>query len=98
MRWYAGGMHPLGWVMMILFWIALIALIVWLVMRLIPAGGSRRDVAAGPPAPPQVLPPGAPAPESPLDILDRRFARGELDLETYRAQRSALIEARGGER
>jgi putative membrane protein len=33
--------------------------------------------------------------ESALDILDRRFASGEFDLETYQAQRAALIAARG---
>jgi putative membrane protein len=30
---------------------------------------------------------------NPLDILDERFARGEVDLEAYRAQRAALEEA-----
>lgn len=83
MGWYGGGMGWAGWVFMGLFWIALLALIIWLVIKLLP-GTSR----SAPPGPPQA--------ESPLDILDRRFARGEIDLETYQAQRAALIEARGG--
>jgi len=33
--------------------------------------------------------------ETPEEILDRRFARGEVDLETYQAQRAALKSARG---
>jgi putative membrane protein len=33
--------------------------------------------------------------ETPEEILDRRFARGEIDVETYQAQRAALSESRG---
>jgi putative membrane protein len=77
------------WVFMGLFWLALIAVIVWLVVQLLPARGG--TTSAGPGA---AAPPG----ESPLDILDRRLARGEVDLETYRAQRAALLESRGDQR
>ena len=86
MGWYGGGMGGGAWLLMGLFWVALI---VWLVVRLLP------DRAATTAPPPSPLPP---AQESPLDILDRRLARGEVDLETYRAQRAALLEARGGAR
>lgn len=89
MGWYGGGMGPGMWVFMGLFWIALIALIIWLVVKLLP---SKAQSAA-----PPVSALGG-VPESPLEILDRRFARGEVDLETYKAQRAALVEARGGER
>lgn len=82
MGWYGGGMGWVGWLGMAVFWIAIIALIIWLVVKLLPASSS----SASPP----------PLGESPLDILDRRFARGEIDLETYQIQRAALIEARGG--
>ena len=80
MGWYGGGMGPLGWLVMGLFWLILLGLIVWLVTRLLPAGsgGTTR-------------PPG----ESPLEILDRRLASGEIDLDTWQAQRAALIAARG---
>ena len=35
-------------------------------------------------------------PEDPLEILDRRFARGELDAEQYRRARDELTAARSG--
>ena len=89
MGWYGGGMGPGMWAFMGLFWVALIALIIWLVVKLLPSKAQ--------PAAPPVSAQG-PVPESPLEILDRRFARGEVDLETYKAQRAALVEARGGER
>jgi putative membrane protein len=79
MAWGAG-------IFMGLFWIALIAVIVWLVVRLFPA----RSQGGG------AVPTPQPGPESPLEILDRRLAQGEIDLETYQAHRAALIAARGG--
>ena len=77
-----GGMGWGGMVGMILVWVVLIAAIVWAVSRLLPG----RKVEDGRPAAGQ---------EKPQDILDRRFARGEIDLETYQAQRAALASARG---
>lgn len=88
MGWYGGGMGGTGWIFMGLFWIALIAVIIWLVLRLLPSNG---HAGPTPTAPPQI-----PGQESPLDILDRRFAAGEIDLETYQSNRAALIAARGG--
>ncbi len=76
-----GGMPFGGMIGMVLLWAALIAAIVWVVVRLLPG----RQAAQGPRS----------AQESPEEILDRRFARGEIDLETYQAQRSALASARG---
>ncbi len=82
---YGDGMGVGAWLFMGLFWVLLLALIVWLVARLLPTGG-------GPTS-------GGPAgPDSPEQILDRRFALGEVDLETYQAQRAALVAARGGRR
>lgn len=94
MGWYGGGMNGVAWLFMGLFWIALIAAIIWLVLRLLPSDGR----AGG--TPPTALPPTPPVSgqESPVDILDRRFAQGEIDLETYQAHRAALIAARGGPR
>lgn len=89
MGWYGGGMGVGMWVFMGVYWVALIVLIVWLVVKLLPS----KAQTGAPPAVPQL-----PAAESPLEILDRRFARGEVDLETYQAQRAALLEARGGQR
>lgn len=100
MRWYGGGMGSVAWVFMGLFWIILIAAIIWLVIRLLPANGhAGQQQMTHAPLPPQVQPPfpGQPvAPESPFDVLDRRLAAGEIDLDSYQALRAALIAARGG--
>lgn len=100
MRWYGGGMNGAAWVFMGLFWIILIAAIIWLVIRLLPSNGHAGQRQMVPPQPPQQLQPPFPGqpqvPESPFDILDRRLAAGEIDLETYQAHRAALIAARGG--
>lgn len=68
------GFTPWGWLVMSMFWIALIAAIVWAVARLFPSGSGR------PPA----------QQETPGEVLDRRLATGEIDLETYRALRAEL--------
>ena len=77
-----GGVGVGGMIGMVVFWLVLIALIVWAVSRLLPG----RQVRQGPSQPGQ---------ETPEEILDRRFARGEVDLETYQVQRAALVSARG---
>ena len=79
MGWYGGGMGPLGWLGMGLFWLILLGLIVWLVTRLLPSGGGGTTRPTG---------------ESPLEILDRRLASGEIDLDTWQAHRAALLAAR----
>lgn len=72
-----------GWAWMAfmpLLWIVLIGLVVWAVIRLAhrEAGGedSRRS--------------GWPHRETPEEILDRRFASGEIDAETYTEARQKL--------
>jgi len=82
MGWYGGGMGTLAWLIMGLFWLFLLGLIVWLVTRLLPAGGGSGTTRS--------------AGDSPLEVLDRRLAGGEIDLETWQAQRAALLAARGG--
>ncbi|MBI3688238.1 MAG: SHOCT domain-containing protein [Actinobacteria bacterium] len=77
--WYAGGMSAGSWLFMGVFWVALLGLILYLVVRLLPSGG--RGTPAGR--------------ETPEEILSRRFARGEIDVETYQAQRATLTSARG---
>jgi len=61
------------------FWLILLGLIIWLVVRLLPGSdsGTTRNTD-----------------ESALEILDRRLASGELDTETWQAQRAALVGAR----
>jgi putative membrane protein len=87
MGWYGSGMSPVAWVFMGLTWIVVIAVVIWLVVRLFPS-----DAHSGPSTPPPAVQP--PAPESAADILDTRFARGEITLETYQAHRAALRAAR----
>lgn len=71
-----GGMGVGAWVLMAVFWVALIALIVWLAATLLPRArqaDDARDLA-----------------ERPQDILDRRLASGEIDPATYDALSSKL--------
>ena len=82
MGWYGGGMGWAGWLLMGTFWVVLLGGILYLVVQLLPSGGSGSV-------------PGAAPVESPEEVLDRRFARGEIDVEIYQAQRSALASARG---
>jgi putative membrane protein len=79
MNWYGrGGMGSVGWLGMGLFWLILLGLIIWLVVRLLPGSGGEPTRSTG---------------ESPLDILDRRLANGEIDMQTWQAQRAALVSA-----
>jgi putative membrane protein len=76
------GMGAGGWVLMSVFWVALIAAIVWAVAAL-SARAPRASTAAG-------------ALEAPEDVLDRRLASGEIDENTYDALRGKLRDARSG--
>ena len=79
MGWYGGGMGTFMWLGMGLFWLILLGLIVWLVIQLLPGSRDATTRAGG---------------ESAMDILDRRLAGGEIDLETWQVQRAALLNAR----
>lgn len=81
MGWNSGWTGPWMWLVMGTFWLLLIGLGVGIVVKLLPSG------AAG-------SPPQPPAPESPLEVLDRRLARGEIDVQTYQDTRAALLAAR----
>jgi putative membrane protein len=80
MGWYSGGMNSLGWLFMGAFWLILLGLIVWLVVELLPHGSGGTIRTTG---------------ESALDVLDRRLASGEIDLEPWQTQRAALLGAQG---
>ena len=81
MDWYGrGGMSSVGWIGMGLFWLILLGLIIWLVVRLLPGSGSATTRNTG---------------ESALEILDRRLANGQIDVEPWQAQRAAILTARG---
>ena len=76
MGWYGhGGMGSIGWLGMGAFWLVLLGLIVWLVVRLLPESGGGATGDTG---------------ESALDILDRRLASGQIDTAAWQAQRLAL--------
>ena len=83
MGWYGGGMGAFMWLGMGLFWLILLGLIVWLVIRLLPGSSE-----------PPTRNPG----ESAVEILDRRMANGEIDMETWQAQRAALLAAQRDEK
>jgi putative membrane protein len=66
------GIHSMGsggWVLMAVFWVALLALMVWPLMRLLPTRTDERRDATD-------------ASHTPREILDRRLADGEIDAET----------------
>ncbi len=75
------GMGAGGWVLMMFFWIVLVAAIVWAIARIVPRGPE--DVREPRPSAPEPR-------EEPLEILDRRLASGEIDVETYQELRSNL--------
>jgi putative membrane protein len=71
------GIGAGGWVLMIVFGTALLALIAWAIARFTP---SRNDDVPEP----------LRSTDEPVEILDRRLARGEIDVETYEQLRSKL--------
>ncbi len=76
---FHSGMGAGGWILMSLFWVGLLAVIVWAIARIVPSR-THEPVPQTPPAPS----------EEPLEILDRRLASGEIDVGTYDQLRSKL--------
>jgi putative membrane protein len=66
-----------GFFLVPLFWIALIALIAWLVARFVGVDLLRDET-------------GARGGESAREILDRRYASGEIDTATYEEMKKRL--------
>ena len=79
------GMGAAGWIVMTFAWLVLLVVIVVVLIRIFP---SRNDGAPS-------ASPDAPS-ERPLEILDRRLASGEIDLETYDRLRERLVAASRG--
>lgn len=76
---YGGG--PLLGLLMVVVFLVVVGGLVWLAIRLFSSsGGGARPLPAAPPTP------------NALAILDDRLARGDLDVEEYRARRAALLE------
>ena len=70
-----------GWwivmmVLMVLFWGAIIAAVVWLIRGVTRSGSTSGERLSR---------------ESPVEILERRFAEGEITAEDYRARREVLL-------
>ena len=68
---YCGAMGVVGWLLMLGFYGAFIALVLWAVTRLFPSE-PRRDA---------------------VDLLDQRFAAGDIDADTYRLVRRELVDS-----
>jgi uncharacterized membrane protein len=86
-----GGFFPIalfGSLAGLLFLAGLTLLIVWLARG---AGGSGVNHPATPPG----TPPSAPPRETPLDILSRRFAAGEINAEEFQKARDLLQQSSG---
>ncbi len=70
------GMGFFGILIMILFWGGLVALALWLVGLLFPTAGRSTDNAS--------------TPRSAKEILDLRYARGELNDEQYQQMKQTI--------
>ena len=72
-----------------LVFLGVIVLVVWALTN-----ASRHPGQYPPPGPPYMPPPGPPPsagpPQSPLDILQRRFASGEINADEYQKARDLL--------
>ncbi|MEV8311751.1 SHOCT domain-containing protein [Streptomyces flavidovirens] len=87
MYWNGGGW---AWMMALapVLWIVLIGLVVWAVVRLTQHSAGRHDGTE----------PWKTPRETPEEILDRRFASGEIDADTYSEARKRLAAHRPGPR
>lgn len=71
---YSGGMGPLGWLAAGIFWFILLALVVWLLSRLLPASSPATTGHVDEPT---------------LEALDDQLVAGEIDLAAWQAYRSS---------
>lgn len=69
------GMGAFGFIFMILFWIGLMLLAIWLVSLLFPVVANKGETGSSPSA---------------IEILKKRYARGELTKEEYQEIRQSL--------
>jgi putative membrane protein len=82
MGWYGDGASDGMWVLTGIFWIVLVISLFWMMIRAMPWKGQA-------PASSMTV-----TGNSPEEILDQRFARGELDEQAYREQRAVLLRER----
>jgi len=76
------GFGGFGLILMILFWVLVVAGALWLVSRLFPQ-------PSGQPSPPMNNDQKPPS-SSPLEILKQRYARGEITKSEYLEMRNVL--------
>lgn len=82
--WMMGGAWGwIGGIFMMFFWILVLVAVVLLIRWLVTAGGNRTPVSHGPQA-------GHGTVESALDILKKRYARGEITKEQFELMRRDL--------
>jgi len=85
MDWYDHGSGWGGWIAMMLIMVVFWGLVIFAVVALF-RGNSRSGSPDG----------AGPREQDPLEVLDARFARGEIDVEEYQGRREALQQARRG--
>ena len=78
MGWYSGGAGGVGWLVMVAGMVAFWGLVVFAVVAIFRGTGRTNEPADRPPR------------GQPLQILDERLARGELDLDEYHARQDVL--------
>jgi len=82
--WMMGGAWGwIGGIFMMFFWILVLIAVVLLIRWLVTAGGNRTSVSHGPQTPHSSV-------ESALDILKKRYARGEITKEQFELMRRDL--------
>ena len=77
-EWYE-GMHwgfSFGWIWMLLFWAAIIALIIWVVKRVTERDTTKTDTTVN---------------TKPLDIAKERYAKGEITREEFEQIKKDLM-------
>lgn len=72
----------IGLIVMILFWVLVVAAALWLVSRLFPQTSGQPSQPANDDQ--------KPPPSSPLEILKQRYARGEISKSEYLEMRNTL--------
>lgn len=78
---WGGGAMGVGWLLMVVTSLAFLLLLVVAIVALVRWTGAQGGQPASS---------AAPAPHTAQEILDARFARGEIDAEEYRARSTAL--------
>jgi putative membrane protein len=78
MGWYGNGGFGASWMLMAAVWLLVLFALGWLVIRLVSGRHADQADSTGQTG-------------TALELLDRRFALGEIDTDTYRTQRSVLL-------